>query len=473
MDAIIAVDEEQRIVLFNTAAEKMLGCTQDEAVGTVIDRFIPERYRSKHEVYMRRFAESGVTSRTMEAPAGLWALRTSGQEFPVEASITHLESEGRSLYTVTIRDITERRRAEEAIRESEERFRLVANTAPVMIWMSGTDRLCNYLNETWLEFSGRRLEDELGGGWSTGVHPKDLKRCRDIFTRAFDRQDSFTMQYRLRRYDGEYRWVLDIGVPRSNPDGSFEGYIGSCIDVTERKQAEEALASIGRRLIEAHEEERTWIARELHDDFNQRIAMLTIDLERWGKQLPDSAVEFRDHISLARERLLDMANDIQALSHRLHSSKLEYLGIVAAAKGFCRELSEQQKVEIDFSHTNMPENVPKEISLCLFRVLQEALQNGVKHSGVRRFAVELQGSEGEFQLTVTDQGVGFDPRDAINRHGLGLISMRERLHLAGGQISIESQPGSGTTIHARLPFSSRNDSAETDRITTAASRTSY
>jgi PAS domain S-box-containing protein len=359
------------------------------------------------------------------------------------------------------------------LRESEQRFRLVANTAPVMIWMSGTDRLCHYLNKTWLEFTGRPLEDELGDGWLASVHPEDYKHCQDIFTRALERCESFSMQYRLRRYDGEYRWVLDTGVPRSNPDGSFDGYIGSCIDITERKQAEEALAGIGRRLIEAHEEERTWIARELHDDFNQRIAMLTIDLERWDKQLPDSAVEFHDHVRHVRQRLLDMAKDIHALSHRLHSSKLEYLGIVAAARGFCSELSEQQKVEIDFSHTNIPDGVPKEISLCLFRVLQESLQNAVKHSGVRQFAVELQDTEGEIQLSVSDRGVGFDPHDAIHRHGLGLISMRERLHLAGGQISIESQPGSGTTIHARLPFSSRNDSAETDRITTAASRTSY
>jgi PAS domain S-box-containing protein len=359
------------------------------------------------------------------------------------------------------------------LRESEGRFRLVANTAPVMIWMSDTDRRCTYFNKTWLEFTGRSLEAELGEGWSEGVHPEDLKACQEICKQAFDRRESFTMQCQLRRHDGEYRWVLNIGVPRSNPGGSFDGYIGSCIDVTDRKQAEEALAGIGRRLIAAHEEERTRIARELHDDVSQRIAMLTIDLEEWNQQIPDSALDFHDRIGLFLQRLLDLAVDIQALSHRLHSSKLEYLGIAAAADGFCKELAEQQKVEINFSHTNIPDDVPKEIALCLFRVLQEALRNAVKHSGVRQFAVEMRAIEGELQLTVSDQGVGFDPQDAINGHGLGLISMRERLHLADGRISIESQPGSGTTIRARVPLSSDSDSVDANPITASVSQNSH
>jgi PAS domain S-box-containing protein len=347
----------------------------------------------------------------------------------------------------------EHEQAAQVLRESEERFRLVANTAPVMIWMAGTDRLCTYVNKPWLAFTGRPLEAELGNGWVENVHPEDLNRCMHTYTQAFDRRESFQMEYRVRRHDGEYRWLSDIGVPRFNPDHSFAGYIGSATDVTQRKLAEESLAEVGRKLIEAHEEERTWIARELHDDVNQRMALLAIELDRWNQQLPPSAVEFHDHIRHASQRLSGIAADIQALSHRLHSSKLEYLGIVAAAKSFCKELSEQQKVEIDFSHTAIPRSLPKDISLCLFRVLQETLQNAVKHSGVRHFKVELCGTEGEIQLTVSDLGVGFDPQDAIHHRGLGLISMRERMQLVSGEFSITSRPGSGTTIHARVPNS--------------------
>jgi PAS domain S-box-containing protein len=337
-------------------------------------------------------------------------------------------------------------------RESEQRFRLVANTAPVMIWMSGPNKLRNYFNQPWLDFTGRSLEAELGSGWSEGVHAEDLKDFLDTYTRAFDLRESFRMQYRLRRHDGEYRWVLDIGVPRLNPGGFVAGYIGSCLDITDHKLAEESLANIGRKLIEAHEEERTWIARELHDDINQRVALLSLQLGQWAQHPPNSWVEVTHHISDVRQELSDLGKDIQALSHRLHSSKLEYLGLGAAASGFCRELSEQQKVEIDFSHTGIPRSLPKEISLCLFRVLQEALQNAIKHSGERHFKVELNRTSAHIQLTVNDLGVGFDPQDAINSRGIGLISMRERLHLLDGELSIQSEPGRGTTINACVPL---------------------
>jgi PAS domain S-box-containing protein len=138
-------------------------------------------------------------------------------------------------------DTTDRKSAEDTIRESEELFRLIADTAPVLIWMSDADKLCTYFNEPWLEFTGESLESQLGSGWANGVHPEDFKRCLRVYTEAFDRRERFSMEYRLRRQDGEYRWVLDNGVPRFDQYRLFAGYIGSCIDVTERKQAEEDL----------------------------------------------------------------------------------------------------------------------------------------------------------------------------------------------------------------------------------------
>jgi len=356
-------------------------------------------------------------------------------------------------------DITERKRAAEALRESEERFRMVANMAPVMIWISGPDKQCTYFNQPWLEFTGRPLEAELGNGWAEGVHPEDFANCLEMYSKAFDRRQNFRIEYRLRRRDGEYRWVLNMGVPLFNSDQSFAGYIGSCIDVTERKLADEALSSVSRRLIEAHEEERTRIARELHDDINQRLALLEIELEQVETTSLGLSAEGSLHIQTFRQRLSEVASDVQAMSHRLHSSKLEYLGLASAIRGFCKELSQRQKVEIDFTCDSVPGALPQEISLCLFRVAQEALLNCVKHSGVRKFDVDLREIGEQIQLTIRDSGVGFDLMKTVNDPGLGLISMQERIRLIKGTISIISEPMKGTTIQVHAPLRAPVESA--------------
>ena len=354
-------------------------------------------------------------------------------------------------------DVTERKQAEEAKRENEERFRLVANTAPVLIWMAGINKLVIYVNDPWLQFTGQSLESQLGNGWADGVHPDDLQRCLRTYEEAFDRRERFRMEYRLRHHDGTYRWLADIGVPRFNPDRSFAGYIGSCIDITERKRAEQTLSNVSRRLIEAQEQERTRIARELHDDINQRIALLTMELEEMKHHLLDSVPEGMSRIQKIIKRTQEINKDVHAISHRLHSSQLEYLGIEAAAASFCRELSEQKKVIIDFAGGGVPRKVPNDVSLCLFRVLQEALHNAVKYSGVERFAVQLNGTSDEIHLTVLDSGTGFDPEAAINGRGLGLISMQERVSLVKGTISIASKLMCGTEISVRVPVNVGND----------------
>jgi PAS domain S-box-containing protein len=344
-----------------------------------------------------------------------------------------------------------RKHAEARRRESEERFRLVASTAPVLIWMSGTDKLCTYFNQCWLDFTGRELEAELGNGWAEGVHSADVQRCMETYIEAFDRRERFTMEYRLRRHDGEYRWVLDIGVPRFNADGSFAGYIGSLIDVTSHKEAERALATVSGRLIQAQEDERHRIARELHDDISQRLALLSVELQGLANADPRSSVEFRDRTELLMKRTSQISSDIHALSHRLHSSKLDYMGVVAAMSGFCSEITAQTGLEIDFEHTDVPRSLPRDISLCLFRVLQEGLHNAVTYSGARNFRVELRGEPSAILLLIRDSGAGFDPDAAIRNGGLGLISMRERVSLVKGTISITSKPMVGTEIRVLIP----------------------
>ena len=352
-------------------------------------------------------------------------------------------------------EVARRREAEAVLRESERQLRVLANAAPVMIWMAGPDKRCTYFNQGWLDFTGRPIAAELGDGWVEGVHTNDAETRQATHTKAFDAREPFQMQYRLRRHDGAYRWILERGVPRFSVDGSFAGYVGSAIDVTERKLAEEALSTVSQKLIAAQEHERAWVARELHDDINQRLALLAITLESLKQDLPAWAGEFRQRVEEVHKHIGDLGHDVQDLSHRLHSSKLRILGLTTAARALCRDLSRQYQVEIDMRAETIPDNLQEEVSLCLFRVLQEAIQNAIKHSGARHVHVSLQSGSHDVELTVQDAGIGFDPAEAIGGRGLGLTSMGERLKLVHGDLSIDSKPRRGTTIHARVPIGLR------------------
>jgi signal transduction histidine kinase len=213
-----------------------------------------------------------------------------------------------------------------------------------------------------------------------------------------------------------------------------------------------ALSEFSQQLIEAHEQERAWIARELHDDVCQRLVGLTIQLKQVSQSLPPDSASLRSTLEDTCSSLNKLGRDIQAISHRLHSSSLEHLGLVAAANGLCRELSEQYAVTIAFTHDRVPLDLSKDVALGMFRVLQEALINGIKHSNGDHFTVTLRGGD-VLELEVTDFGVGFDPHAARTR-GLGLTSMRERLRLMNGELFIESRPHEGTRIRARVPWGS-------------------
>jgi PAS domain S-box-containing protein len=348
--------------------------------------------------------------------------------------------------------VEEKKDDEQQLRESEQRFRLVADSAPAPIWMAGPDKLCTYVNKTWLDFTGRSMEQELGNGWAEGVHSDDLQACLDAYARCFDRRERFAMEYRVRHHDGDYRWIMDIGVPRFNQDGSFAGYIGIAMDVTERKMAEEAQLGMNRKLMEAQEKERTRIGRELHDDINQRLAFLAIQLET----LKENPSGLQKRLQELWRCTNEIATDVQALSHELHSPKLEYLGVRAGMKSLCREFAEQQKIEIEFS-SDVSSVLPVEIGVTLFRILQEALHNAVKHSGVNFIFVRLQELSNQIHLIVRDSGKGFDVEAALQGKGLGLTSMRERVRLVNGSIVIASKPTGGTSIHVCVPLQLEQD----------------
>jgi signal transduction histidine kinase len=225
-----------------------------------------------------------------------------------------------------------------------------------------------------------------------------------------------------------------------------------------RKQAEEALSSVSHEVIKAEEQERHRIAADLHEDIGQRLTLLALGIERLKTDTLDPSVDVPSHMDALWKQTLEILTDVKALAHELYSPRLEYLGVAAVMSSFCKEFGERKRVGIDFRSDGLPSAISPEISLCLFRVLQEALHNAVQHSGVRQVDTRLWGTSDQIQLTVRAFGVGFNPGTAREAGGLGLNRIQERLQLVKGNLSIDSQPKRGTTICARVPLSLGSDS---------------
>ena len=344
-----------------------------------------------------------------------------------------------------------KRKAEAVLGESEKRFRLMTDAAPSLVWMCDTHGKITYLNERRVAFTGPDPRAGYGDTWSTYVHPDDLDGMLDSLSRALKLHQPFSKEYRLRRSDGAYRWMFDVASPRVNADGSFAGFIGSAIDMTDQKLAQQALEKVSGQLIEAQEKERSRIARELHDDISQKLALLSIELERANRARSGPAAQAQTSFEEVRKRCAEIASDVQSLSHQLPSSRLDYLGVVAAIRGFCRDFAHKHAVNVEFTDRDVPSNLPKDVSLCLFRIAQEALHNAVKYSGVSEFKVELNCAADQLQLVITDKGAGFNVAEARRNGGLGLLSMQERIHLIHGKLNVESAPGLGTRVVAPVP----------------------
>jgi PAS domain S-box-containing protein len=341
------------------------------------------------------------------------------------------------------------RKAQATLRESENRFRVMVDTTPSLVWMCDEKGQMTYLNEQLRTFTGLAGSSS-SDAWAACIHPNDLAGVRDRLSTALKNKRPFSKEYRLRREDGAYRWVFDVAAPRIDGDGMFAGYIGSAVDVTDQKLAREALEKISGQLIDAQEKERSRLARELHDDICQRLAMLSLKIERVTTGRGPLSVS--DQLEQIWRLCSKLTGDVQALSHELHPSILENLGLSTAVRSYCREVSEQNGVAVEFTDGNLPDSLSREVSLSLFRVVQEALRNAVKYSGQKHFKVRLQQTSEQLELEISDQGVGFDATKMKNGGGLGLVSMAERIHQVNGTFRIDSKPNVGTRIRAYVPL---------------------
>jgi PAS domain S-box-containing protein len=468
------LNEAQRLAGFgswqwDSANDNLIWSNELHRIAGHDARLPPLHYREQSQFYT---AESWDRLRRTDEKA-LW----TGEPYEIELEM--LRSDGAIHWVVargepqrdasgqiiglhgTIQDISERRRSEKALRENEERLRLAAQAGRMYAfeWESSSDlilRSADFSHVLGLTGQSQQLTCK---EMLQHVHPEDRDKVIAAANECTPAEPVCRVRYRVIHQDDSVIWLEKNARAFFDENGNRFRMIGMITDITEQVLIEESLSSMSRRLIEAQENERARIARDLHDDIGQRLALLSVTLEQLKRGAGDLKKESRDQIAELQRQIQETSSAVHALSHQLHSANLRYLDLASAMKGFCKELSTQQHVAVNFAEKDIPEGISQEISLCLFRVLQEGLNNAVKHSRVQEFNVELQGTGEGVQLTLHDSGVGFDVKTAMRGPGLGVSSMHERLKLVNGDLTIHSQPGHGTTINARVPILHANSAS--------------
>ncbi len=344
-----------------------------------------------------------------------------------------------------------RRRSEETLRESEERLDLAAKSAGAGLWSLDLSDGCFWVTERARDLFGFSPNEVVTLDlFLSVVHLADRDRMREK-VQAFARsKDEFQVDYRIVRPDGSVAWISSHGHAKTRASGEPDRLMGISLDITERKQMEEATRELGGRLINAHEEERARLARELHDDVTQRLARLAIDVGRVEGLTSAPGVD--QTMREVREGLVRLSEDIHALSYRLHPSMLEDLGLSEALRTEIDRVSGQESFSVTTKLDGMPESIPHDVALCLFRVAQEALRNVVRHASARTVEITVRVMDDGLQLAVRDDGAGFDPALQRARPTLGLTGIRERVHQLHGELDIESARGRGTTVVAWVPL---------------------
>ena len=347
--------------------------------------------------------------------------------------------------------------AREDLKQTKERLTQLLETTKVVSWEAEVEgQRFTYVSEQAVKMLGFPTRDWCEPNFlASHIHPQDRRRVLSAYHKQARLVEHFDLTFRMIGKEGRVAWVQNL-VSITPENGTAARMHGFMIDISERKRTEEALKLLGSRLIAAQEEERKRIARELHDDLNQRMAVLSIELDQLSQKNRKS-LGLQKRLHEMQLQAQEISSDIHRLSYRLHPSKLDHLGLVAAVKSLCDELSLTQngKLRVHFHQSGVPADLPKDLTLCLFRIAQETLRNSVKHSGADSVQVVLTKRYNSIRLSITDNGCGFDTSSDLMDKGLGFISMHERLRLVGGEIKICSQPLRGTRIDVLIPLHSQ------------------
>lgn len=487
-EGLYTLNAEGLISYINPAAEELFGWTSAELLG----RKMHDIMHYKHPDGTPFPADECDGSQVLQQGKTLLEhadcfIRKDGSFFDVIYNSAPLWRDGKINGLVVIfRDVTEQKRAQQALQESEARFRAIADVTPILIWVSDATKLCTWFNRPWLAFTGRTMQEELGHGWTELVHPDDFDRCLHIYTSSFTQQQPFTMEYRLRRYDGEYRWIMDHGIPRHAENGEFLGYIGSCIDVTDRKESEirtesfagelerqvtartaellqyqERLRNLATELNLAEQRERRRLATDLHDHLQQLLVTCKIKLTV-GREKRLSETDAERLTTETDELLTEALNYTRTLVAELSPPVLSQQGLGAGLK-WLAEYMDRYGMSVSVS---VPEGrvggLPDDQVILLFQSVRELLFNASKHAGTHEAWVTLEQAEGGLRIEVRDNGVGFAASAleaaSAGSSKFGLFNIRERMSALGGSLHIASAPDAGTRAVLVLPLIKQGES---------------
>jgi len=363
-----------------------------------------------------------------------------------------------------------RKESDRILSQSEERLSLAAESAEAGLWELNFNTDQFWTTEKAMAIFGYGPGETLNiERFEQSVFPEDFTSVRQAISQSLERNEPLSVEYKILTGNGSMKWIHSSGRPYFKPNGEPDRLLGVSIDITKRKIMEEKLREsevilrnnqkdlqkLAGRLISVKEEELRRLSRELHDDLTQRLAVLAIEAGKLELQMNDNEQtlpESIQRISGIKEQLIKVSEDVHRISRQLHPTILEDLGLVRAIESECASLGQRENVEIIFTNEDVPDGLPNDVPLCLYRILQESLNNCICHSGANRCKVALKGSDNAITLAVEDKGAGFDPAEVRDKPGLGLSSMRERVQLVGGHFTVNTEPGSGTSVHVSIPL---------------------
>ena len=459
MDAIITVGDDQRVILFTAAAEQVFGVPRAQAIGSPLERFIPERFRAEHEAHMKRFAETGASSRRMGHQRIVVGLRADGEEFPIDASISQLTERGQHFYTVVLRDVSERVRGEQALSRSEQRLRGILDSAmDAIITMDERQHIVLFNAAAERVFGYSR--DEVMGAPLWRLIPDRFRASHGAHVKSFGETGTTSRRMGTSRIVAGMRkngeeFPIDASISQVEEHG-HRFYTVILRDVTDRVRAERELRESREEIKEmalaanrVREQEKSRIARELHDELGQALTALKIDVVWMKQNLSAPTAELASKLTEMQLLVDGTVAATRRISADLRPLVLDDLGLAAAAEWLVQNFTQRTGVACELAMAaDLELGEPHATSV--FRALQESLTNIAKHAQATRVEVTLGREGGHVTLTVRDNGLGFDTQAPRKSGSFGLLGLRERAALLGGEATIDSEPGKGTRVELRL-----------------------